>query len=202
MKNLKKVNTIEVKRCFAVAQLVRGQKRKSQHLNDISYVEFVKNLKTAKSCVLAMSEKELDKVVAWKYKKRLKAYNNSAWYVGEVTPNEVGVWRRAGDLPLEWTNGTLEETADKVKYALENNLKSLPKRPRHVIPNMLKTNINKLQNEKYLFPIIFQDGIGTNGRRRLKRRMKGDIDDGCMRSIALTINGVKKIKVYIGYTIN
>ena len=39
------------------------------------------------------------------------------------------------------------------------------------------------------------------GRKRLKRKMKGDIDDGCMRSIALTIKGAKTIKAYIGIPI-
>ena len=57
---------------------------------------------------------------------------------------------------------------------------------------------SEIQKEKYLLPIIFEGGKGTRGRKRLKRQMKGDIDDGCMRSIALTISGVDRIKAYIG----
>jgi hypothetical protein len=36
------------------------------------------------------------------------------------------------------------------------------------------------------------------GRKRLKTKMKGDIDDGCMRSIALAISGRNPITVYFG----
>lgn len=60
-------------------------------------------------------------------------------------------------------------------------------------------NIHLLQKEKYLLPIIFKGGTGTKGRKRLKRQMKGDIDDGCMRSIALAISGKKILYVYIGF---
>ena len=52
-----------------------------------------------------------------------------------------------------------------------------------------------IQKEKYLFPVVLPGG--TMGRKGLKK-MKGDIDDGCMRSIALAISGKKKIKMYIG----
>ena len=130
---------------------------------------------------------------------RLNIYNASDWYIGEVKPNEVGVWRKAGELPLSWTNGSLQETADKVRRALEKNPKLIKGRARHTISNMLATNVAMLQNEKYLFPIIFKSNTGTRGRHRLKRVMKGDIDDGCMRAIALTMNGAKVIRVYIGF---
>ena len=64
---------------------------------------------------------------------------------------------------------------------------------------MLATNVRLLQSEKYLLPIIFKSGTGTLGRRGLKRVMKGDIDDGCMRSIALAVSGKKVIRAYIGF---
>jgi hypothetical protein len=64
---------------------------------------------------------------------------------------------------------------------------------------MLATNVEMLQGEKYLLPIIFKGGTGTRGRHGLKRIMKGDIDDGCMRSIALAVSGTKVIRVYIGF---
>lgn len=80
-------------------------------------------------------------------------------------------------------------------------LKKLKSRASAVIPNILKINVDIIQNEKYLLPIVFKGGSGTRGRRRLKNKMKGDIDDGCMRSIAMTINGAQKIKAYIGFPV-
>lgn len=210
MKLIKKVATIEAKRAFILPQMIRKQKirkplmgltylkNNKRLLEPISLQEFEERLKIAKAKILTLPEYELDKFISYEYKKRLIAYNNCDWYIGEVTPEEVGVWRRASGLPLEWTNGSLKETTQKIKKALDNNSKRITKRAKNAISNMLKTNMDKLQNEKYLYPIIFEGGTGTKGRKRLKRQMKGDIDDGCLRSIALTIAGAEKIKVYIG----
>jgi len=210
MKLIKKVKTIEVKRAFIIAQVVRKQKinkpilgltylkNKKRLTDSISLKEFEERLKIAKEKTLALTEPELDKFINYEYKKRLPAYNNCDWYLGEVFPDEVGVWRRAGHLPLEWTNGSLKETAQKVQSAFDKNPKSVYRGTRSAILNILKTNINELQNKKYLLPIVFEGGKGTRGRKRLKRKMKGDIDDGCIRSIALTMTGVKNIKAYIG----
>ncbi len=211
MKKIKKVNALEVKRCFVVSQLIRKQKihkssvkslslkAHTRFLKSISFLEFKHKLKIVKQKVLSMSEKELDKIIKNEYKKRFLAFNNSIWYIGEVVPSEVGVWRRAGKLPLEWTNGSLKETAKKVKYAIETKSKLLVNRAKYAISGILEVNINHIQKQKYLLPIIFKGDTGTKGRRRLKKKMAGDIDDGCMRSIALTISGAKKIKAYIGF---
>jgi hypothetical protein len=205
-----KVDTIEVKRAFIIAQLIRKQKiekpflgithlkSKKRLLDRISIEEFKERLKISKEKASSLTEIELDKLINFEYKKRLPAYNSCDWYLGEVNPDEVGVWRRAGGLPLEWTNGSLRETAEKIEFAIKKNSKIITKRTKHTVSNMLATNVHELQNEKYLFPIIFEEGKGTKGRKRLKRKMKGDIDDGCMRSIALTIAGVNKIKAFIG----
>jgi len=211
MKILEKVDVLEVKRCFVVAQMVRKTKFRKlfwgmfnfefqkEFLKSITTAEFEEKLKIAKEEVLKMSEKKLDKIIRNEWRKRLTAFNNSEWYLGEVNPDEVGVWKRAGGLPLEWTNDSLSETAKKVEYAIGINSKRLTGRAKHSILNMLEVNVQHLQNEKYLFPIIFKSGTGTKGRKRLKKQMAGDIDDGCMRSIALTISGTKTIKAFIGF---
>lgn len=205
------VDRIEVKRCFVISQLVRKQRFKKSFigllslsarkraLGNISDDHFKAKLKLAKEEVFAMPEKELDKLIKKEYKKRLVAINNCNWYMGEFTPKEAGVWRRAGGLPLEWTNDSLLETAECVKNAIEKGSKKFKSRASKAIPNILKINVNKIQEEKYLLPIIYKGGTGTRGRRRLKRKMKYDIDDGCMRSIALTIYGAKSIKAYVGF---
>lgn len=185
------------------SQFIRAQRGNRKYLGKISLKEFELKLKRAKVKVLKLSEKQLDNIIELEWKgKWLKAFDNSNWYVGEVVPSEVGVWRIAGGLPHKWTNGSLKETAEKVKYALENNPKLLKMRAKHSIQNILDTNVNVIQKEKYLLPIIFQGGTGLKGRKRLRRKMKGDISDGCMRSIALTVAGAKNIKVYIGYPKN
>jgi len=197
MKVLKKVKSIEVKRAFIVSDFISAKKDRRKHLNFVPENIFKQKLKRAHKKAMRLKESQLDKIIENEYKKRLVAYNNNNWYLGEVKTNEIGVWKRAGDLPLSWTNGSLVETARKVKYAIEHNPKLLKKRSRYSIPNMLKMNIHLLQKEKYLLPIIFKGGTGTKGRKRLK--MKGDIDDGCMRSIALAISGKKILYVYIGF---
>lgn len=145
-----------------------------------------------------MTNKQLNKNISPEWPRRLNSYDSCDWYIAEVKPSEAGVWSRAGGLPSAWTNGSLKETANRVRHALDKNSKSLNKRARHTIPNMLATNIGMLQSEKYLLPITFKGNTGTRGRARFKRVMKVDIDDGCMRSIALAIHGAKVLRVYFG----
>lgn len=199
MKLLKKVKTIEVKKVFVVSDLINGKKDGRKHLNFGSENVFTQKLKNVCRKVAKLKESQLDRIIGNGYKKRLVAYNNSKWYLGKVKTSEVGVWKKAGGLPLIWTKGSLSETAKKVKYALEHSPKLLKKRARYTIPDILKTNVHLLQKEKYLLPIIFKGGTGTRGRKQLKRQMKGDIDDGCMRSIALAVSGKKILRAYIGF---
>ena len=92
-----------------------------------------------------------------------------------------------------------QEAPDHVKREMEHGKLNLRKmRAAKAVKGMLETNVGLIQSEKYLYPIVFKGGTGTNGRKGLKKKMRGDIDDGCMRSIALVINGAKTIKVYFG----
>jgi hypothetical protein len=201
MKILKKVRTIEVKRAFVISdhltqRKISGNNRK--FLKSISEKQFHKKLSSSKKTLLKLKEKDLDKRVSPKWPKRINSYNVSQWFLAEIDPKEMGVWKRAGNLPLKWTNGSLYETAKNVEAALEKNSILLKQRPKHAIPNILKIRAHLEQKEKYLYPITFKSNTGTRGRRGLKRKMKADIDDGCMRSIALAINGNKSIRVYFG----
>lgn len=206
-----KIDVLEVKRCFVVAQLIRKQKfgislfgifsfvSNRFFMKNVSLADFENRLKMAKHKVFTMSENKLDKLIRKEYKKRLLAINSSDWYLMEMSPDEVGVWRGGGGLPREWTEGSLRETAQKVKQAIDTNAKDFSGRAKYSIKNILKTNVKRLQEEKYLFPIMFQGSTGTRGRKGLKKQMKYDIDDGCMRSIALVISGTEKIKAYVGF---
>lgn len=204
MKILKEVKPIEIKRTFVIADHIAnvhknkklGNNRK--FLKDFNEKYFYKKLSNVKRKILKLKEKELNKLISPEWSKRIKAYNDSKWFIVEVNPKEVGVWTRAGGLPLRWTNKSLAETAEKVERGLRRNSKSIKRRPKHSIPNILKMNFHLEQKEKYLYPIIFKTDTGTKGRKRLKRKMHGDIDDGCMRSIALAISGKNPIIAYFG----
>ena len=199
MKKLKRVPAIEAKRTYLIADAIRRSESKKDFLGKIDASEWQTKLRSAKKKILALPEKKLDAMIAKTYVRRLHAFNSSNWYIGTFTPDEVGVWRRAGNLPLEWTNDSLKETARHVQRAIATKSRRLKSRAKSVVPNLLRINVDLIQDEKYLLPIVYEVDTGTKGRRRLKKKMKGDIDDGCMRSIALTINGAKKIKAYLGF---
>jgi hypothetical protein len=195
---MKKVNGKEVKRAFVIANLMQRRKKR-RYLGKISKQEFDEQLKNTRGKVLEFSEKKLDETIHSVWNKRLIAYNSCKWFVGYIPIDKVGVWRRAGGLPHSWTNVSLEETSEKVSHALKNGSGLLKNRPRRAIVNMLRINMSGMQNEKYLYPIVFEDGAGTRPRKRLRKsRMKYAIDDGNMRSIALALSGKKKIKSYVG----
>ncbi len=201
MKILKPIPLIEVKRTFVIADQITQRKNlgnNKKFLKDLSEKDFEEKLYKAKKFILKLKEKDLNKLISPKWPKRINAYNSSDWFIAEMSPNELGVWRRAGNLPLRWTNQSLAETTEKVTRGFNRKSKSLKKRPKHSIPNILKIKTHLEQKEKYLYPIVFKTDTGTKGRRRLKRKMKGDIDDGCMRSIAMAISGKNKIMVYFG----
>lgn len=201
MRLLRRVRTIEVKRTFAIADHLTQRKRLGNNrkfLKNISEKEFESKLRATKKMILKKTEKQLDKLVTPQWPKRLNAYNNSVWYIAEARPSELGVWVRAGDLPLRWTNGNLKETARRVEAGLKKKSKLIKKRPKHAIPNVLTIKMHLDQKEKYLYPIVFKTDTGTGGRHRLKNKTKGDIDDGCMRSIALAISGRDPITIYFG----
>ena len=196
---LHKIPTLEVKRCFVVSDFCAARTHKGHMKKLESEAHYLKRVEEVKAKVLKMEESALDKIIGG-WKKRLNAYNSSDWSVAEFSPEELGVWSHAGELPLRWTNKSLTETAKKVRWALnrKNGFRHKHIRAAHAIPGILKTSVNVIQKEKYLLPIVFKCDTGTRGRGRLKTKMKGDIDDGCMRSIALSVNGAQKIRVYFG----
>lgn len=201
MKIIRPVKNIEVKRAYLISDVVRRSNSKKDFLGKMTVQQFKNKTTKAKKEILVLPEKVLNTMIAKTYTKRLVAFDTCDWYLGTFKATEVGVWRRAGKLPLEWTNGSLKETATYVSKAIATKSGKLRSRAKSAISSILQTNINLIQNEIYLLPIVFKGNTGTKGRKRLKRKMKGDIDDGCMRSIALTIHGVKNIKAYLGFPI-
>lgn len=193
MKILKKVDRIEVKRCFVASQRGRGGPDK-RHVPDFTKEEFVRMWSRTRKYIKKLSGKQLDRIITKEYERRLKAYDDAEWYLGIIPIAEVGVWNRAGGLPFSWTKGSLKETASRVKHALEKGGRM---RALKAVPRILNTSIDFVQKDPYLLPIVFSGGTGTQGRKGLKK-MKWDMDDGCIRSLALAVSGKKTIRAYIG----
>lgn len=174
---------IEVKRAFVIS-------------------DFAKNMDIvdAKKKVFSFSEKKIDSIISRKYKRRLVAYNAHDWFVATVSVDECGVWKRAGGLPLSWTNGNLADTARAVKTYTLSNFRRLDRRAITAIPGIIRNRSLIEQKEPYLLPIGFTAGTGTGVRKYLRKKVKVDIDDGCMRSIAMAVTGKKSIKMYLGFS--
>ncbi len=204
MKILKQVKSIEVKRTFVISDYIahvrNGKKSGNNHrfLKSIDQEDFQNTLREVKEKILKIKEKDLDKLISPEWQKRIKAYNSSKWFLAKIDSREVGVWPRAGGLPLRWTNRSLFETAEKVVRGFKRSSKSIKRRPKHALPSILKISTHINQKEKYLYPIVFKTDTGTQSRKRLKRKMIGDIDDGNMRSIALAMSGRNPFIVYFG----
>ena len=181
MKLLKPVLRIEVKRCFLISDYAKKYP-----------------LKKAKRKFLPMAEQKLDRLIKARSPKRLRDYNAREWYIGTAETREVGVWRGAGGLPLSFTRGSLLQTALLIKQALQKEPPILKERARIAIPGIMKNRDVLSQKEKYLLPIIVSGGTF---RRRGMQKMRGDIDDGCMRSIFLALKGKKNLRAYIGVAV-
>jgi hypothetical protein len=196
MKLLKRISRLRVKRSFIVTPYLRKFGVAAKRAAPLpTPAQYLRAITKAKRIVRRLGEKQVDRMID--YRKRREAYNGAEWFLGFVSPNEVGVWKGAGGLPVSWTRGSLLQTARRVKTALEKNSRLIKKRAKRAIPAILAFR-KILQKEKYVLPIIFKSGFGTNGRKGLQK-MSGDIDDGCMRSIAFTIAGDKKFLAYIGF---
>lgn len=162
-----------------------------------SLEKYLKAQSKAHKAVKGLSEKQLDKIIG-KWEKRLRAYNKVEWYTGEFSTNEVGVWKRAGNLPSSWTNNSLAHTAKMVRGAMHTNHKKLKKRAGRVIPIIMGLK-DVIKKDKYSMPIVIERKSSPVNRRWLKK-MSWDLDDGNMRSIAFAVSGDKKFKAYVGIT--
>ena len=201
MKLLKKVKSLEVKRCFVISNRFTSKKMRKdalkKHITTPAKETFSKNIAINKDAVLKLEEAALDLIISTEYRKRLKVYDSVDWHIGFVVLSEVGLWKGAGGIPKTWTHGSLSDSAKKMSSELKKiDFRLSRSRARKVVSEIisLRTIIKK---EKYLLPIILPGGTISTCRKGMLK-MKGDIDDGCMRSLAFAINGDKKIKAYIG----
>jgi len=195
MRLLRKVKPIDAKRAFTKTHLLR--KFGIAGKRDVTIptkTRYLKAQSKVNNVFKKLNEKQLDRYIS--SKKRLTAYNSVDWCIGEVEVKKIGVWKKAGGLPKEWTDNSLAYTARLVKKGLENKDKRIRKRSRRVLPIiMLFEKI--IKRDKYSLPVIFQRKVSPVKRRGLKK-MPFEIDDGNMRAIAFAMKGDKKIKAYVG----
>ncbi|MFH0891090.1 MAG: hypothetical protein V1856_03590 [Candidatus Liptonbacteria bacterium] len=195
---LKEVEGTKVKRAFVAAQKMRFSRKKGKkYLPKLEKLDFLRKLTRAKRDAGKLNEKQLDKIIAGEWAKRTNAYNNSEWCLARASVKELGVWRRAGGLPPGWTCCALDKTAFLFKKGLINGSRLIRARSKRAIPRIVEF-ADIIEKEKCLFPIVFMNRTGTCGRSWCRTKVKGDIDDGCMRSIALAMSGRKELNIYFG----
>lgn len=185
MRLSKKVSNIQVKRVFVASDLGKPSKSGPPRFEAV------------KRRVKKMDRKQLDRRISSHSEHRLAAYDALDWHLGTATVNEVAVWQGAGGLPKPWTKGSLRQTGDIVRVALAKRSKRLKKRVKRALPGIIKYSLETIQKDPYFLPIILPSGTMPHCRQGMKK-YKGDIDDGCMRSIALAVSGKKVIRAYIG----
>ena len=199
MKLIRKVKAIDARRAFVKTHLLRKFGIAEKHDKTIpTKARYLKVQNKVKEAFKKLSEKQLDKYFMARRSrgKRLPAYNSVDWYIGEIEIKKIGVWKKAGGLPKEWTDNSLAYTAKMVRKGLGNGDKSIRKRSRRVLPAIMAVE-NIIKKDKYSLPIIFQREVSPVKRKGLKK-MAFEIDDGNMRCIAFAMNGDRKIKAYVG----
>lgn len=188
-----RIERIEVKRCFVANEKIKKQ------LQEKSEIAFQAILAEVGKEVLLMSESELDRLITWYL--RLTKYNELGWYFEECSIDDLGVWYPAGGLPEAWCTGSVRQTA----HCIMNGQKEIAriskygsdKRAVNNLPAIVKVADTILVN-RLLAPIVVPGGTWRPSPPC--RKMKGDIDDGCLRAIAFAIKGYEKFNAYVGKT--
>jgi hypothetical protein len=181
-----RVDRIEVKRCFVASN-------KAKELRGKDKAAFLAGLAGIEREVRSMTEFDLDKSISPNWPPRLKKYNELVWYFEECSIDDLGAWYGAGELPEEWCIGSVRDTIRCIKQALKEG-KRFPGRAFDNVPRIVKV-VDIILNSQLLAPIVVPGGTW---RQLPCLKMKGDIDDGCMRVIAFALSGHEKLKAYIG----
>ena len=202
MKLLRKVPSIEAKRCFVLSQRFTSKKIRNKTIlrgkQRVSSDSFVADIREQKKKVLTLNEKSLDKIIKSEYILRYKIYNDLEWYIGEVSTNEVCLWRWAGGLHRSWTERkTLYQTAQLFYKEFKKNTSRLKRVRAYSVVSEIISQKDIISQERYLLPIAVPTGSYKEHRAGI-RTIPLFLDDGNMRSLAYAISGEKKIMMYVG----
>ncbi len=140
-----------------------------------------------------MSDSQLDSVLGW----RAPVYDRLVWRWGTVSIDEVGVWPGAGGLPSSLCMGSVRETASEIANmgGAQALAVSGDPRARDSIAGMIAV-ASVISNERLLSVIAVAGG--TYRPTPPHKRMRWDLDDGSLRSIALTLAGIETLNAYFG----
>ncbi len=127
---------------------------------------------------------------------------NSSWELKDINISDCGVWPKMGNLPPQATYGNAEDTAQYVKYLLDNkNLITLETARVLYIENLTKY---APIIAKHLPIIVFEGDIIRHNKIRRPihlenyQKCKYDINDGNHRCVALSLLGYKTITALVG----
>lgn len=175
----------EVKQCFVLSD-------KAKKFANLNITEFQEGLGAFKKDVEEMSEQQLDSVLDW----RAPEYNRLTWRWGTVSIDEIGVWPGAAGLPERLCLGSVRETASGILKM--GGVQALPvngdTRARDSIPGM-EAVAEVISNERLLSLIA---RAGGTYRKPPHERMRWDLDDGSVRSVALALVGIERLNAFFG----
>jgi len=115
---------------------------------------------------------------------REKFYSGLHWKLYEISIEELGIWDNAQDLPHKWCIGNLKETVDHYIGANNHAGQSYESKIRYL-------------NQAECVEIIVVDGRTKRGRENC-RKVKWNVDDGCMRALVFALKGHKHLRCYVG----
>lgn len=144
-------------------------------------------LKDSIAGLTALSEKELFHRI--KDRVRRKNILQQSWTVEEVPLKYIGGYPQIGDLPPEWCQSSIVDTA---KFVNQNRGSMMHNSVRRVI--QIQPHIDIIL--KYLFPILLPGGEIRKSDKLLS--LPFDSDDGNHRLVAAALAGKETVLAYVG----
>ena len=177
----------EVKQCFVLSD-------KAKALANRNITEFKDGLVELKNKVNEMSDSDLDSYPP--LRSRVQEYNHLTWLWGAVSIDEIGVWPRAAGIPCELCLGSVRETASGIRK--RGGVEALPvgadNRAKENIPGII--NVAEVISKERLLSVI---GLaGGIIRKPPHKRMRWDLDDGSVRSVAFALAGIESLNGFLG----
>lgn len=135
----------------------------------------------------ALSEKEL----LHRIKDRVRKKNifHQSWTIEEVPLKYIGSYPRIGDLPQEWCQSSVVDTA---KFVDESRQPTTFDSVRRIL--QIQPRIDVIL--KYLLPILLPGGEIRKGDKLLS--LPYDSDDGNHRLVAAALTGKETVLAYVG----
>lgn len=196
-------STREVKRVFLLANAFKEVFRVSRAYSpaelDERYLQIIEQLER-------LEETEIDYRIT--DKTRLKRYDSLVWLKGTKGLSRMGVWPKMQGLDILLTTGNVSDTTRGVKKVLEG-------KSGLVVPEKFKRKLSSVRrNLDFIhshFPLILFPGgtVREDEYNRWARKSNEpickifdyDIDDGCNRAVAYSLEGIKGAEAYFAYRI-